>query len=76
MKPVRPSTTVRLRGARPLVERPGASFTWPRVSPDGTKVVYGHGGKVEWVDIESGEVSRTEEFSEEPAWYGNETLIA
>jgi len=62
--------------ARPLVERQGARFEWPRVSPDGTKVAYGHDGKVEWVDIESGEISTTEEFSEEPAWYGNETLIA
>jgi hypothetical protein len=62
--------------ARPLVERRGASFTWPRVSPDGTRVAYGHGGKVEWVDVESGEISTTEEFSEEPAWYGDDTLIA
>jgi Tol biopolymer transport system component len=62
-------------GARPLVERPDASLSWPRVSPDGSKVVYGHDGKVEWVDIESGKVTTTEELSDEPAWYGNDKLI-
>ena len=59
--------------ARPLVE--GAALMWPRVSPDGTKVAYGHDGKVEWVDIESAEVTTTEAHSEEPAWYGNDKLI-
>jgi Tol biopolymer transport system component len=61
--------------ARPIVERPGASFSWPRVSPDGTKVTYGHDGTVEWVGIESGKVTTTEELNEEPAWYGNDKLI-
>ena len=61
--------------ARSLVEREGADFTWPRVSPDGTKVAYGHDGKVEWVDIESGQVTTTDRVSEEPAWFGNDTLI-
>jgi Tol biopolymer transport system component len=61
--------------ARPLVEHRGDEITWPRVSPDGTKIVYGHNGEVEWVDIESGEVTATDEFNEEPAWFGNDTLI-
>ena len=61
--------------ARPLVERQGARYEWPRVSPDGTKVAYGHDGKVEWVDIESGDVATTDELSEEPAWFGNDQLI-
>ena len=61
--------------AHPLVERQGASLMWPRVSPDGTKVVYGHDGNVEWVDIESGEVTTTGQISEEPAWYGDDKLI-
>ena len=61
--------------ARPLVERRGDRLEWPRVSPDGTKVAYGHDGKVEWVDIRSGEVTTTDELSEEPAWFGNDKLI-
>jgi Tol biopolymer transport system component len=61
--------------ARPLVEHPRDVLTWPRVSPDGTKVVYGHDGEVEWVDIESGAVTATGQLNEEPAWYGNDKLI-
>jgi Tol biopolymer transport system component len=61
--------------ARRLVHDPGETFTWPRVSPDGTKVAYGHDTKAEWIDIATGEVTTTDEFSEEPAWYGNDTLI-
>ena len=60
---------------RPLVELQGARFEWPRVSPDGTKVAYGHDGNAAWVDIESGDVTTTDELSEDPAWYGNEKLI-
>lgn len=65
--------------ARPLVERPGATYTWPRVSPDGTLVAYGHDGEAEIVAIAgccgtpSGEA--TGELSEEPAWFDNDTLI-
>jgi Tol biopolymer transport system component len=61
--------------ARRLVQDHGGTFTWPRVSPDGTKVAYGHDTKAEWIDIASGEVTTTDWFSEEPAWYGNDTLI-
>ena len=63
------------RNARPLVERQGSTLAWPRVSPDGTKVTYAVGSRVEWVDIESGEIATTGEISEEPVWYGNDTLI-
>jgi Tol biopolymer transport system component len=61
--------------ARSLVEHPGDSLEWPRVSPDGTKVVYGHDGAVEWVDIASGEITTTGQRNEEPAWFGNDKLI-
>lgn len=61
--------------ARPLVEHRGDEISWPRVSPDSTKIAYGHDGKVEWVDLESGEVTTTEAHSEEPAWFGNDKLI-
>ena len=61
--------------ARPLVEHRGDEVGWPRVSPDGTKVAYGHDGEVEWVDIESGEVTATGQLNDEPAWFGNDELI-
>ncbi len=61
------------RNARSLVE--GGVFTWPRVSPDGTMVAYGNGGKAEIVHIASGDITAFDDPSEEPAWYGNGTLI-
>ena len=61
--------------ARSLVEHRRSEITWPRVSPDSTKVVYGHDAEVEWVDIETGEVTATGQRNEEPAWYGNDKLI-
>lgn len=61
--------------ARRLVQDGGETFTWPRVSPDGTKVAYGHDAKAEWIEIATGEVTTTDEFTEEPAWYGSDTLI-
>lgn len=61
--------------ARRLVQGRGEIFTWPRVSPDGSKVTYGHDTKAEWIDIATGEVTTTDEFTEEPAWYGNDMLI-
>lgn len=61
--------------ARRLVQDRGETFTWPRVSPDGTKVAYGHDAKAEWIEIATGEVTMTDEFTEEPAWYGNDMLI-
>lgn len=53
----------------------GGTFVWPRVSPDGTMVAYGNERKAEIVDIATGEVTSFDVFSEEPAWYGNDTLI-
>ena len=60
--------------ARPIVEDRGAKFTWPRVSPDGMQVAYGHDGEAEVVAITGGRAKATG-VSEEPAWYGNDTLI-
>ncbi|MEX0983895.1 MAG: hypothetical protein WD096_02475 [Actinomycetota bacterium] len=61
--------------ARSLVK--GGVYTWPRVSPDGAMVAYGHDGKAEIVDIATGEVTGLDAFSEEfrLAWYSNDTLI-
>jgi hypothetical protein len=66
--------------ARRVVGEPGDAFTWPRVSPDGTTVAFGHDGEVEIVDIDGccatgGSGEATGEFSDEPAWFGNDTLI-
>ena len=66
--------------ARPIVENPGDTFTWPRVSPDGTTVAYGHDGEAEIVAIDGccgtgGSGEAIGEFRHEPAWYGNDTLI-
>lgn len=61
--------------ARRLVGGEGA-YNWPRVSPDGTMMMYGNGGDVEIVDIATGDVTTLDAPSEpEPAWYGNDTLI-
>jgi hypothetical protein len=66
--------------ARPIVEKRGDIFTSPRVSPDGTTVAYGHDGEAEILVIDGccatgGRGDPTGEFSEEPAWFGNDTLI-
>ncbi len=60
----------RVRSLSTLVTRSSG-----RGSHLGTKVVYGHDGEVEWVDIESGEVTETGQRNEEPAWFGNDKLI-
>ena len=66
--------------ARPIVENRGDLLTWPRVSPDGKHVAYGHDGEAEIVAIDGccatgGSGEATGEFSEEPAWFGSDTLI-
>jgi Tol biopolymer transport system component len=68
--------------ARPIVENRGDHFTWPRVSPDGKHVAYGHDGEAEIVAIDGccgatagGSGDATGEFSDDPAWFGNDTLI-
>jgi hypothetical protein len=66
--------------ARPIVQDRGTQFTWPRVSPDGTHVAYGHDGEAEIVAVDGccatgGSGETTGELSEEPAWFGNDTLI-
>jgi Tol biopolymer transport system component len=66
--------------ARPIVEKRGDIFTSPRVSPDGTTVAYGHDGEAEILVIDGccatgGRGDPTGELSEEPAWFGNDTLI-
>ncbi len=60
--------------AQPLVED-GSRLSWPTVSPDGTKVAYGNGGKIEVVDIDTGEIVRIDADGEEAAWYDEVTLI-
>jgi hypothetical protein len=51
-------------------------YTWPRVSPDGARVAFGdEAGRAIVFDLFTGEVTETGQFSEEPAWYGNDTLI-
>jgi Tol biopolymer transport system component len=59
--------------ARPLVE--GGAYSWPRVSPDGTRVAYSNAGMAEIVDIATREVTAFDVLAEAPAWYGNDTLI-
>ncbi|HEY5860884.1 MAG TPA: hypothetical protein VIX62_11405 [Actinomycetota bacterium] len=66
--------------ARPIVENPGDTFTWPQVSPDGTTVAYGHDGETEIIAIDGccgtgGSGEAIGEFRHEVAWYGNDTLI-
>jgi hypothetical protein len=62
--------------ARPIVQERGTQFTWPRVSPDGTQVAYGHDGEVEVAALDgTGSGESTGEFADEPAWFGNATLI-
>jgi Tol biopolymer transport system component len=62
--------------ARPIVEDPEEVLTWPQVSPDGSEVAYGHGGKIEVVTIdEPGSTVATGEVSDEPTWFDDETLI-
>jgi hypothetical protein len=61
--------------ARAIVEHRGEVIVWPRVSPDGTMVAYGHGGEAEIVAISGGKAEATNQLSEEPAWFGNDTLI-
>ena len=61
--------------ARSLVG-PGGTYSWPQVSPDGTMVAYHESSaNVEVVDIATGDVTILDASSEEPAWYGNDTLI-
>jgi Tol biopolymer transport system component len=64
--------------ARPLVEYRAAKLTWPRVSPDGTNVAYGHAGEAFVVAIDGGPAGQGEPTggsTAEPAWFGNDTLI-
>ena len=66
--------------ARPIVKSRGDVFAWPRVSPDGKHVAYSHDGEAEIVAIDGccatgGSGETTGESSEEPAWFGNDTLI-
>ncbi len=62
--------------ARPIVEDPDKYLSWPRVSPDGSQVAYGHGGKIEVVTIdEPGSTVATREISDEPTWFDDDTLI-
>ena len=64
------------KNARPLVEDPDEFLSWPRVSPDGSQVAYGHGGEIEVVTIdEPGSTVATGEVSDEPAWFDDDTLI-
>jgi hypothetical protein len=58
------------------VQERGTEFSGPRVSPDGTQVAYGHDGEVEVAAIDgTGSGETTGEFADEPAWFGNDTLI-
>lgn len=60
---------------RKLVGR-GGTYSWPQVSPDGTMVAYRESGlDVGIVNIATGEFTILNASSEEPAWYGNDTLI-
>jgi Tol biopolymer transport system component len=65
--------------ARPLVDDRRAELTWPRVSPDGSMVAYGNQGEAYIISIDGGpgvgSGEATGEVSEEPAWFGNDTLI-
>jgi Tol biopolymer transport system component len=66
--------------ARPIVEGRGDFLAWPRVSPDGTLVAFARDGKAEIIAIEGGgdlgpSSQKTGQFSEEPTWFGNDTLI-
>ena len=66
--------------ARPIVQGRGDFLSWPRVSPDGKLVVYGRDGEAEIIAIDGccgtgGSGQKTGEFSDEPAWFGNDTLI-
>src|SRR3954453_4995751 len=59
---------------RKLVGR-GGTYSWPQVSPDGTMVAYRESGlDVGIVNIATGEFTILNASSEEPAWYGNDTL--
>jgi len=59
---------------RSLVGR-GGPYSWPQVSPDGTMVAYHESSAIGVVDIATRDVSILDASSEEPAWYGNDTLI-
>jgi Tol biopolymer transport system component len=59
--------------ARLLVK--GGTFSWPSVSPDGTRVAYGNDGNAEIVDIATHDVTPFDVLGEAPAWDGNNTLI-
>ena len=57
---------------RTLVE--GDEIWFPRVSPDGTRVVYGDMGRIYVVDVATGEVSSVVDGNE-AAWLDDDTLI-
>ena len=69
-------------GCRPYAEQGGASralvrnghLSWPRWSPDGTRISYSDGGSIYVVEVRTGSVSKVAEGGN-AEWFDDHTLI-